>query len=294
MPPLLVFGSANIDHVYSVERFVRPGESLMARSYARHAGGKGLNQALAARRAGVDVAFAGCIGPDGEWLRDLLQKEGVDVHWLQTVTTPTGQAGIQVDAKAENAIVIYQGSNSEVSAERVQEVLGNLPAGAWLLAQNEISAGEELLNEAARSGLNLVLNPAPLSAALASMPLRNAAALVVNQVEGAYLSEASEPRAILESLARRCPKSHVVLTLGSRGVAARSASGNRLEIAAERVDPVDTTGAGDAFAGYLAASLSRGDSFETALRRANRAGALATTRKGAADGIPFAKEVDRA
>jgi len=294
MPPLLVFGSANIDRVFSVERFVRPGESLMASEYACHAGGKGLNQALAARRSGADVAFAGAIGADGEWLRQLLQDEGVETSRLESVSTPTGQASIQVDARAENAIVVYQGANGAIGPERVRAALEGQPAGAWLLIQNETSATRALLEEAGRQDLRLVINPAPFSDEVANLPLERAAAIVVNEGEGASLSGETEPPAILEALARTFPRSRIVLTLGANGALGRSPRGPTVEVAPERVEPVDTTGAGDAFVGYLAASLARGDDFEAALRRANRAGALATTRPGAADGIPFAKEVDRA
>ncbi|MDX2110262.1 MAG: ribokinase [Verrucomicrobiota bacterium] len=290
MPRILVYGSVNIDHVYHLDRLVQPGQTFFVDKYRRQAGGKGSNQAIAAARAGASVAFAGLIGADGGFLRDLLRGEGVDVLNLVEIAEPTGHAIIQIDKSGENAIIVYGGANQCVTFDQINFVLSQFQAGDWLIAQNEISANVELLRWAKIRGLRLVVNPAPMDAIARTLPLELVDILIVNEHEGHDLTGQTEPSAILAALQVRCPQSRIVLTLGGDGVLAL-ADGETIVIPAEKVKPVDTVGAGDTFVGYLTAMLVAGRPFADALKLANRAAGIAVTRPGAADSIPRLDEV---
>ena len=136
---ILVFGSCNIDLVYSVKSIVRPGETLAVGELNQFPGGKGFNQAIAAARAGAQTVFAGCIGSDGEFLRRMLNEAGADTRSLLTVEGKTGQATIQVDEKGENAILIYPGANARITREHIRSALAGMERGDYLLLQNEIN-----------------------------------------------------------------------------------------------------------------------------------------------------------
>lgn len=133
---VLCFGSLNLDHTYQVERFLKPGETRSASGYEIHAGGKGLNQAIALARAGAEVHMAGCVGPDGGWLLELLRSEGVRTQWVEEAAFPTGHAVIQVDGSGQNCILICAGANAAVSPEQAGRTLEHFSAGDVLLLQN--------------------------------------------------------------------------------------------------------------------------------------------------------------
>lgn len=136
---ILDFGSCNIDYVYGVEHIVQPGETLVADTLSKFPGGKGLNQAIAIAKAGVEVYFAGCIGEDDTMLRPILKQAGVEISNLLPVKEPTGQAIIQVDKNGENSIIIYRGANGAVTKEQIDKVLKQFEEGDLLLLQNEVS-----------------------------------------------------------------------------------------------------------------------------------------------------------
>ena len=287
---IINIGSINIDHVYGVEHFVRPGETLESGSYRLFCGGKGANQSIALARAGAEVHHAGKIGPEGLWLKEKLQENGVDVSLVKIVDAPTGHAVIQVNSEGENAIVIHGGANRTFSDEEIEKVMESAEAGDFLLLQNEINSVEKVLKKAKGRGVSVVFNPAPMSDAVRHYPLELVDIFIINAVEGEALTGQNDPRMILDTMQKRYPKSRIVLTLGKKGVLYADEA-QRIETAAIQVKAVDTTGAGDTFIGYFLAELMKGSDIERCLQRAVKASALCVTRKGAADSIPSQHEL---
>jgi ribokinase len=288
---ILNFGSFIIDHVYSVPHFVRPGETLPATAYRTFAGGKGFNQTIALARAGMRCAHAGAIGADGRWLLERLEAAGVDTTDVVVGDEPTGHGIIQVTPQGDNAILQLPGANRTITAEHVDRALARFGAGDWLLLQNEVNELDHLVTSGHARGMRIVLNPAPMDAAIAQLPLELVHLLIVNEVEAADLTGATTPDAMLAGLRARLPRSAVLLTLGAGGSLYQDAE-RRIVTPAAAATPVDTTGAGDTFTGYLVAGLVAGLAIKVALGRAARAAALCVERPGAADSIPYASEVD--
>ena len=270
---VVVVGSANLDLVAHLDHLPTPGETQLAIGYEEHAGGKGLNQAVACARMGAKTAFVGCVGDDdaGAMLRGVLEREGIDTSLLVTVDAPTGRAFINVDKHGENEIVVVSGANVRVTVPA-------LPTAAVVLLQLEIPLDvvDGVLRAARAAGATTVLNPAP-AAELAPETLAFVDVLLPNETESAALG--GKP-ALLQRGVRT-----IVTTLGEHGAAIETAEG-RINIAPHRVTPVDTVGAGDAFTGALCAQLAMGHSLEDAARVGAVAGALATTKKGAVPSLP--------
>lgn len=285
------FGSVNIDHVYRVAHFVRPGETLATEAYARLAGGKGCNQSIALAHAGATVRHAGRIGADGDWIRRRLAAAGVNVTPLLTDETPTGHAIIQVNAEGENCILLHGGANRRVTAQDGAAALDGLGAGDWALFQNEISAIPDLMRLAAARGLRIAFNPAPMTAAVRAYPLELADLLILNQVEAGDLTGATTPSEMLDALRRLYPRALSVLTLGRDGACCAD-NGGLCHEAALPVKVVDTTAAGDTFVGFFLAELMAHRTPPQALRAASRAAAVCVMRPGAMDSIPTRAEVE--
>jgi len=284
------FGSINIDHVYGVDHFVRPGETLESTSYSIFAGGKGANQSIALARAGAAVMHAGKIGAEGSWLKDELRSCGVGVSLVETVEAPTGHAVIQVNREGENAIIISGGANRTFSDADIKKVLKHAEAGNILLLQNEINAVEKVLQMGKGRGLTVVFNPAPMNSAVKNYPLELVDIFIVNEVEGEALTGEKEAEAILDAMLKRYPGSRTVLTLGREGVF-YSDGAQRIRVPALQVETVDSTGAGDTFTGYFLAELLHGGSVQTCLEMGVKASAICVTRKGAAVSIPKREEL---
>lgn len=273
-----VIGSANLDLVATTDRLPLPGETVLGSSYTEHPGGKGLNQAVAASRSGARTAFVGALGTDdaAQRLHRVLAAEQIDVTAVSTVDVPTGRALIVVDAHGENSIVVIPGANATI-AECV------LPSAAVVLAQLEIPIDTVVsaLTAAAAAGRTVILNPAPAT----PLPARLIAAcdvVVPNQHELELLG------GVGALLGAGCGA--VVVTLGGAGAEIHTASGV-IRVPAFDIDVVDTTGAGDAFCGSLAARLSAGDDLADAVRWASAAGALATTVHGAVPAQPTSASI---
>lgn len=287
---VLNFGSLNIDHVYSVEHLVRPGETLDSFDYQVSPGGKGSNQSFALARAGAPVAHAGKLGRDGAWLKEKLSADGVDTRFLEIVDGPSGHAIIQVDSNGENSIILHGGANKCITAEDAETVISEFSEGDYLLIQNEISAVPDIIECGARHGMKIVFNPAPMDSRVADYPLDRVSLFCLNEIEGAGLTGCEEPAGILDAMREQYPDAVTVLTLGEEGVRYLSAE-TRIDVVAERVEAVDTTAAGDTFIGYLLAGIVCGEDTEQVLRTACRAAAICVTRPGAADSIPYRKEL---
>lgn len=280
MIDVCVIGSANIDLVAAARRLPEPGETVLGTAFAEHPGGKGLNQVIAAARAGARTAFVGCVGGDhaGRSLLAELATAGVDAALVSVLDEhPTGRALIVVDQRGENTVVVVPGANSQL-------VVDALPAARVVLVQLEISlaAVASALRVARDQGALTVLNPAP-SIDLPPDLLALVDVVVPNVHEAARLGG---PATLL-----RAGAGAVVTTLGGDGVEVVTAE-RRWRQPAVEVATVDTTGAGDAFCGALAARLADGVDLADAVRVAAAAGALATTRFGAVRSMPGRREID--
>lgn len=270
---VVVVGSCNLDLVSTTTHLPSPGETLRAVSYAEHAGGKGLNQAVACARMGARTAFIGCVGNDsaGTMLRDLLNAEGIDTSQLVSVDAPTGRAFITVDASGENTIVIVAGANAHVGDTRF-----TVPPSKVLLAQLEIQLDVVTRVFAQAHNAITILNPAP-AAPLSAELLSLCDYAVPNENEAAALGGTQ--------FLLGAGVTTVVTTLGERG-AEISDNTTTVEVAPYPIHAIDTVGAGDAFVGALCAEIARGETIEHAARIASVAGALATTVHGAVPSLP--------
>ncbi|GAB2630611.1 ribokinase [Prescottella soli] len=270
-----------MDLVTSTPRLPAPGETILGASFTTTPGGKGANQAIAAAKAGADVVFVGAVGDDtfALDLRQALVDAEVDAERLREVSGPSGIAAITVDGDGQNSIIVVPGANARVTALTADE-LDAVTNTDVLLCQLEIPLGTvtAAARHAAKSGTTVMLNPSPAQ----SLPpelLESVDVLIVNETEERQLGE--------DALAA---VRHVVTTLGAAGARYRGPDGERLSVDSPTVDAVDTTGAGDAFAGALASAWSRGP--HAALTFACAAGALTATRPGASAASPTRKEID--
>ena len=256
---IVVFGSINVDLIIPVPRLPRAGETVLGGDYALLPGGKGANQALAARRAGAEVVMAGAVGADpfaGVAL-DLLRGDGVDTRLVRVVGGPTGCAAITVSSEGENTIAVAPGANASVRSDQVPDEL--LCASTTLVAQMEVPPSETamLIRRLRTRGGYSLLNLAP--ALPIDIALLGEIDLVVAN-EGEAAATGSDPA----RLALR-PRQGLVVTRGAAGALAILRDGVRIEVPALAIEPVDTTGAGDTFVGVLAAALDLGSPLEAAL-----------------------------
>jgi ribokinase len=295
---ITVFGSINMDLIATTARLPKPGETVTGTGFSTAAGGKGANQALAARRAGAAVRMAGAVGSDSfaDGALSLLKQAGTDLSLTKTVSEPTGTAHILVGGDGENVIVVVASANGTVGAGDAQSAIETMDAGDTLMLQLEIPAAsvEKALVAAKSKGITSIINIAPLTADAARLG-RMADIVVANETEFELLAgreglSAAEREEAMQALSRETGQT-VIVTLGAEGVVAvRNGAIHRAK--GLKIEPVDTVGAGDTFCGYLAASLDAGLDFDAALRRAAVAGSLACLNPGAQPAIPLAAEVD--
>lgn len=284
------FGSLNVDRVYGVREFVRAGETVQSQSYREFPGGKGLNQSVAAARAGADVVHVGAVGIDGGLLTDALEQEGVSLAYLNTLPCETGHAVIQVTVTGQNAILVHPGANASMEKAWVDAALREALPGDIALLQNEISNVPYIMRRAREAGLGVAFNPSPITDALMEYPLSLVTLFLLNEVEGAALTGETEVGRILEGLTLRFPDADIVLTLGERGSLYSGKSG-RASFGAYAVDAVDTTAAGDTFTGYYLACIARGMEPTQAMLYATAASAISVTQAGASTSIPRFSEI---
>jgi ribokinase len=293
--PVLVIGSANVDLVTRVRDFPRPGETLLGSDYETHHGGKGANQAVAAARMGAAVRFVGRVGSDtfGAGMKAALADEGIDTSLLGAADAPSGAAFITIDERGQNTIIVAPGANGTVVPELLApELFAGRPI---VLLQLEIPLAtvRRAIELGGASGGLVVVNAAP-AGGVSLDELAGAQVLVVNETEAAALlgNEEGEHQSAsaLARLAARIPR--VLITLGEQGAIWRDRE-TAGELPAFPVRAVDTTAAGDAFVGALAATLARGNDWREAVRVASAAGALTVTRPGAQPSLPRRDEVER-
>ena len=294
---ITVFGSTGLDQIGTVPRLPGPGETVLGGVFATAPGGKGSNQALAARRAGSEVKHVGAVGTDlfAAEATALLRAGGVDLSDLKTAPGATAVAMIFVDINGENCIAVLPGANASITPADADAALGSLPKGSIVMLQQEITqaATERALDIARANGLVSILNTAPyLETTPALAP--KASILVANETEFELLSGRGidELDAAMTEWAQKHNQT-VIVTLGGDGAKA-TVGGKLIHVPAMPIKPVDTVGAGDTFCGYLAAGLDAGLDLEAAMKRAAVAASLACLKPGAQPAIPLAAEVDAA
>jgi ribokinase len=309
-PQVIVVGSYVQDQAWFVERFPRPGETMRANRYNTGPGGKGFNQAVACARQGVPTAFVGVLGRDtfAGFAQQFATDEDMPCRWQIRDDQPTSTSSITVNAKAENQISMIFGANEHLDPDFVH-AQDDLFAGAKTLLlqlENNLDALAAALEVAGRHGLTRILNPAPVHADLTLAMLQSATIITPNETEFSLLLErfskkdvdpatlAERDDADLHTLARTLGVETVVITLGSRGCFVSHGTDRRGDAAEcyrlppEKVNAIDTTGAGDAFSGALTAGLVRfaGRPFRDAVVHANRAAAMSTEIVGTAPAMP--------
>ena len=295
MSRVVVVGGINLDIVMRVPRIPRPGETVHGGRIGRYPGGKGSNQAVAAARAGAAVAMVGAVGQDeaGKELVASLHAAGVDTdHVALTPDAATGTAMIAVDSSGANSIAVAEGANLSVRPEDVAKAVAALNPAVVVVQREVPETAVRAALEHAPEGAMRVMNASPVDPDTA-LPLDSIDLLVVNEIEvsdllGTPVTSADAPdaaRRLAVDVTRGC-----VITLGDDGLAAH-VDGQDLHLSAHLINAVDTTGAGDAFCGAMAASLALGASVTTALAWGNAAGALAASRPGAQPSMPTRAEI---
>ncbi len=290
MKKILNFGSLNIDRVYSVDNFVRAGETKKSTKLDFFAGGKGLNQSLAIAKAGGNVFHAGLIGEDGNFLKEKLAQNKVNVDFIKTIDSPTGHAIIQVNQAGENCILLDAGANDKIDKSFIDEVLSNFEKDDFLVLQNEISNLSYLIDEAYKKGMQIILNPSPINEDLLNLDLEKISYLLVNEIEGQALTGESDFEEILNKFNLKYPNLRLVLTLGSKG-SIFNYKKLRIHQNPYKVTAVDTTAAGDTFTGYFIANIAKEKDINEILDISSKASAICVTRKGASDSVPTREEV---
>ena len=277
---VVIVGSANLDLVARTPRLPKPGETVTGSNYFEFCGGKGANQAIAAARAGANTAFIGALGNDhaGETLRAAFKHDDVDISAVQFVSEPTGRALIGVSDDGENSIIVVPGANHAITIGDVERNTKIIASAKVLLCQLEVPL--EVVQRAFElAGENSIriLNPAPAQS-LSKELLQLVDVITPNEHEMQLLGGSE---ALL-----KCGVKTIVVTQGARGALMITEKGET-RIPPFEVDPVDSTGAGDAFCGMLAARLAIGESIQNALKAAVVSGALATLTEGAVPSLPL-------
>jgi len=303
---VLVVGSSNMDFVAQVASLPRPGETVMGGKFSTHLGGKGANQAVAAALAGAEVTFVARVGKDpvGDQMLASLREKGIALGFvIRSEANPSGVAIIMVDAQGENIIAVCSGANLELSPEDAKAAESAFAAADVLVCQLEtpMVTVRKALALARQRGACTVLNPAPaqqLAGATDDLPalLSQVDVLTPNETEAEILTgltvrDIEEAKAAGSRLLQAGAK-NVVFTLGSNGALLVSEKGSQ-HFPSLPVQPLDTTGAGDAFSGALSARLALGRPLGEAIQFANAAAAISVTRLGAQESMPRREEVEK-
>ena len=293
---ICVLGSINLDLVANAERLPLPGETVLGTGFSSAPGGKGANQALAATRAGAKTIMAGAVGSDDFAARALVELEdaGVDLSKVHARQGATGIAIIVVDEAGENVIVVVPGANATINEEMAQTTIEGMNEGDFLMMQQEIPAAAiaRALDQARQKKITSILNIAPIIPETKELALK-ADIIVANELEYAQLAGQRPDAKFIGDSAAKWAKRHnkiLIITLGAAGAIALTPN-ERIKIAAKKIKPVDSVGAGDTFCGYLAAGLDQGLDLKASLEHAAIAGSLACLKPGAQPSIPFYKQV---
>lgn len=283
---IINIGSINIDHVYSVTQMPNAGETISAKSYQKFLGGKGVNQSIAAVKAGGKLIHVGAVAANDTWIIEEIEKFGVDCSHIDKSNHPTGHAIIFVDEAAENEIVIFGGANQNLEVRQIDEALGEDTGNEdWVLIQTETNLLMEIVSNAKEKGFKVAYAAAPFVEEVALSLIDKIDLLAVNEGEASQLAKA------LNVNPESIPVPILLITKGSQG-ATLIENDKRFDQSAFEVKAVDTTGAGDTFLGsFLAVYIEEADAAK-ALEYASAASALQVTRAGAATAIPDKQEVE--
>ena len=291
---VLNFGSLNIDYVYDVDDFVKKGETISSKALNVFSGGKGLNQSVALARAGAEVYHAGMIGEDGKFLLDLLKEAGVNTDKvLIRDDIRTGNAIIQRDKSGDNCIILFAGANRSITKDYVDSVLAGFEKGDYIVLQNEISELAYIVEKAHKIGMKIVLNPSPMDEKIGELNLDYVDYFLLNETETLKLSEMAEfdIKECMEKLINRFKGAGILITLGDKG-SIYSGGNITVEQNAVKTKVVDTTAAGDTFAGYFVSGILAGKEMDTVIKEVTVAASIAVSRIGAAPSIPEMREVE--
>lgn len=277
---VVIVGSANLDLVARTPRLPKPGETVTGSNYFEFCGGKGANQAIAASRAGARTAFIGALGNDhaGETLRAAFKNDNVDISAVRVVSAPTGRALIGVSDDGENSIIVIPGANHAITIDDLEMNAEIIASAKVLLCQLEVplEVVQRAFELAGENSLR-ILNPAPAQS-LSKDLLQLVDVITPNEHEMMLLGG---PQGLLKQGVKT-----IIVTQGARGALMITENGET-QIPPFKVDPVDSTGAGDAFCGMLAARLAIGEPIQNALKAAVVSGALATLIEGAVPSLPI-------
>lgn len=296
MNKFLCFGSLNIDYTYRVAHFISAGETLAASEVQTFCGGKGLNQSVALAKAGADVYHAGSIGKEGTFLLDALKEANVHTDYVTVSDSEkTGHAIIQNTADGENCILLYGGANRCITKAQIDTVLERFACGDLLVLQNEINHIPYLIRSAKEKGMIIAFTPAPMNEEVQTYPLGETDYILLNETEAKALTATGQDQKLTgndlaDRLSDKYPHVRFVLTLGSAG-ALYFHEHKRIFQHAFPVKAIDTTAAGDTFAGYFLQSIAAGQEIKTALETAAKAAALCVTRRGASTSVPAREEL---
>ncbi|KXI28053.1 ribokinase [Paraglaciecola hydrolytica] len=286
------FGSINVDHVYQVDHFVQPGETLASSDYQRLLGGKGANQSIALARAGSEVWHVGKVNEADATFKQTLIRENINCKHVSCTETASGHAIIQVTPSGENAIVLFGGANHELTSKDIMYALDAAKSSDWVLTQNETSGIDQVLLQAKEKGLKVAFNPAPMTESVKHLPHHCIDLLIVNEVEAEEISGHENLDKIEAYFRQEWPHAEVLITLGKAGVRMLKKD-KTIDVPAFEVTAVDTTAAGDTFIGYFLSAYADHSDSKSALLKACAASALAVTKAGAAQSIPTKEEVSR-
>jgi len=299
-PHIVVVGSLNLDHTFLVDRLPLPGQTVASTGATTAFGGKGANQALAARRAGGSVSLIGCVGDDaaGTGYLDHFRRSGVGVDSVSRISGnafPTGSAFIAVDSSGENTIILNAGANQALSLKDVDAHSELISSADALLFQLEcpLESVKRAAEIARSSDVKTIANPSPWDDAFLSAEIP-CDYVILNALEAAAFTGVDPfdsslcTHALVESLGLKA----MIVTQGAQATFFQSRSEEPLEFLPPLMTPVDTVGAGDAFAGAFAVAIAEGMDYSKAVPFANAAGALATQRVGAQNALPERRQIE--
>lgn len=300
MNTITIIGSINLDRTIRVKQMPKPGETMHTKEIFSAGGGKGANQAVAAKRSEAETNFIGAIGNDeaGDMMRELLSEEGIELSGVQTLEKQaTGQAYIIVDDQGENSIMIHSGANNAFTPQQVQEHADLIKASDFVIAQFEstLESTVEAFTIARKAGVKTILNPAP---ALENVPeelLKVTDMIIPNETEteiltGIEVTDEASLKAAADHL-HQLGIEAVIITIGSKG-AFYDVQGRNGIVPAFKVNAVDTTAAGDTFIGAMSSVLAKDFSnLEQAIEYGNKASSLTVQRFGAQPSIPYKNEL---
>ena len=299
-PSVVVVGSLNIDQTFLVDHLPLPGQTVASSCAFSSYGGKGANQAMAAQKAGAQVALIGCVGDDGKG-RDYLEylsRNGVNTNSVSTIldrATPTGSAFIAVSSEGENSIVVNAGANQQLNPDHIEQNESLISNSKALLFQLEspISAIKRAAEIARTCGVKIVANPSPWKDEFLSEEIP-CDYIILNELEAASFTgvDPFDPSLCTNHLFESMGLEAIVVTGGSGPTFLKTKTGETLEMPPPKVTPIDTVGAGDAFAGAFTMAIADGTNFQDALAFANAAGALATQKVGAQKALPERSQIE--